>query len=426
MTALGFVILIALVVLGVPLWISILATATYFVFCVIDIDPLLLGTLMFGSVSNSVILIAVPLFILSGQLMSKGGALQPIIRLSHAFLGHIPGGPAYALIAANIVFAAMSGSGLAAVVGFAPIMIPVLTGLGYSLSFAVGLLICSSTLANIIPPAITPIFYGYITKTSVITLWTAGIIPGLMTALFLCITVYIYTRRGHYTRLPAADWRERKQALKEAWPIILMPVFVLAPLYGGVATPTEVSSIAAVYSLLLGTVFYRKLNFRLTLEAFHSTVSIMARVFIIVVVALLLNAIVTYVRLPFQISDWLSGLELNWIWFMAIIAFAFLLMGAFLDPSAIMLVAVPILLPTILSLGIDKVSFGIFNSLAVNIAGITPPYGLVLFAAMGMLNLPFHFVARACLMFYPALILALILIAFIPEISTWLPNLIGR
>jgi C4-dicarboxylate transporter DctM subunit len=152
----------------------------------------------------------------------------------------------------------------------------------------------------------------------------------------------------------------------------------------------------------------------------------MSRVFIIVVAALLLNTIVTYVRLPFDMSEWLADLGLNWIWFMVIITGAFLLMGAFLDPSAIMLVAVPILLPTIVVLGIDKVSFGVFNSLTVNIAGITPPYGLVLFATMGILNLPFHFVARACLMFYPALILSLILIAFVPEISTWLPNLIGR
>jgi C4-dicarboxylate transporter DctM subunit len=358
--------------------------------------------------------------------MARSGALTPLARLFTAFMGHIPGGPAYAVIIACIVFAAMSSTGMAGVAGFGPVIVPLMTGMGYSLSFTVGLLICASSLAGLIPPAIFPIYYGYISDTSVITLWTAGIVPGLMVAFFLAIIVFIQTRRGHYERLPAASWRERWEALKGAAPLLLMPAAVLGPLYGGYATPTEVASIAVIYSLLLGIFFYRRMTLGLFREACQSTVSIVAKIFIIIMAALLLNYAFVYVRLPYDMADWLSGLGLHWTALMAIIAVAFLLMGAFLDPVAIVMVAVPLLLPTLLVVGIDKVPFGVFTAVSVELAIITPPYGLALFAATGILNLPFSFVARSCLMFYPAVILGMILIAYIPELGTWLPNLIGQ
>jgi len=418
-------IMVLLILGGVPLFLSIFVAVAIISFTVMDVDPTILVGVMNASVSKT-LLIAVPLFLLSGQLLARSGALTPLARLLTAFMGHIPGGPAYAVIIACVLFAAMSSSGMAGVAGFAPIVIPLMTGMGYSLSFAVGLLICASSLAGLIPPAILPIYYGYISDTSVITLWTAGIVPGLMIAFFLAVTVFVHTRRGHYARLPAASWRERWEALKGAWPLLLMPAVVLGPLYGGYATPTEVASIAVVYSFIIGVVFFRKITPGLLWDACHSTVSIMARIFVILMAALLLNTAFVYVRLPYEMADWLSELGLHWAVLMVIITAAFLLMGAFLDPVAIVLIAVPLLLPTLLNVGIDKVPFGVFTGISVELAIITPPYGLALFAATGILNLPFSFVARSCLMFYPAVILGMLLVAYIPELSMWLPNLIGQ
>jgi C4-dicarboxylate transporter DctM subunit len=422
---LSIAIMVLMVMAGVPLFLSIFVAVAIISFTVMDIDPMILVGVMNTSVSKT-ILIAVPLFIFSGQLLARSGVLTPLARLLTAFMGHIPGGPAYAVIIACVVFAAMSSTGMAGVAGFAPIVVPLMTGMGYSLSFTVGLLICASSLAGLIPPAIFPIYYGYISDTSVITLWTAGIVPGLMIAFFLAVIVFVQTRRGHYQRLPSASWHERVGALKGALPLLLMPAVILGPLYGGYATPTEVASIAVIYSLLLGVVFYRKLTPGLFWEACQSTVSIMAKIFIIIMAALLLNNAFVYVRLPYDMADWLSNLGLHWTALMAIVAVAFLLMGAFLDPVAIVMIAVPLLLPTLVVVGVDKVPFGVFTGVAVELAIITPPYGLALFAATSILNLPFSFVARSCLMFYPAVILGMILVAYIPEISMWFPNLIGQ
>ncbi|OGO02029.1 MAG: hypothetical protein A2Y59_05420 [Chloroflexi bacterium RBG_13_52_14] len=422
---LSVAVMLLLVLAGVPLYLSILTAVVIISFTVMHVDPTVLIGVMNTSVSNTM-LIAVPMFIFAGQILARCGAITPLARVMTAFMGHVPGGPAYAIIVGCVVFSAMSSTGMAGVAGFAPIVVPLMVGMGYSLSFAVGLLICSSSLAGLIPPAIFPIYYGYITNTSVVTLWTASIVPGIMIAFFLAVTVFVQTRRGHYKRLPAVSWKERLVALKGALPLLLMPAVVLGPLYGGYATPTEVSAIAVIYSLFLGIVFYREMTPGSFWETCKSTVSIVSKIFLIVMAALLLNTAFVYMRLPYEIADWLSNLGLHWAALMAIVAVAFLLMGSFLDPVAIVLISVPLLLPTLAIAGIERVPFGVFTAVAVELATITPPYGIALFAAASVLNLPFSFVARACLMFYPAIVLGMILVAYVPQISMWLPNLLGQ
>jgi C4-dicarboxylate transporter DctM subunit len=416
-------ILVVLAVLGVPLFLACLAAVSFAVFVVMDVDATFMMQNMFLS-SKSFVLIAVPLFILSGQILAASGAVQPLIRLFNAFLGRIPGGPAYALILGCMLFGAMSSSALAAVAGFGPVMIPLLVQLGYSRMFAVGLLLCASTLAQLIPPSIQLIFYGYIAQESIVDLWTAGIVPGIIVAIFLGVTVLVHTRRGHYETMPTVGWGERWQAAKESWPVLLMVPVVLAPIYAGIATPTEVSAIAVAYSLFLGFVWYRGLTKRAFWDACLMTARMTGIIFVIILVFLLLNVVLTHERIPFQLGEMMTDLGGGWMVFMLVATVAFLLMGSILDPSAMMFVAVPILLPTLAVLGISKVSFGVFTTFATNLAIITPPYGLLLFAAMPLLNLPFTFVARACLMFYPALILGMLLVAYFPQLSTWLPDLI--
>lgn len=416
-------ILVVLAALGVPLFLSCLAAVAFAVFVVMDVDAtfMMQNSFLF---SKSFVLVSVPLFILSGQILAASGAVPPLIKLFNAFLGRLPGGPAYALILGCMLFGAMSSSALAAVAGFGPIVVPMLVQLGYSRMFAVGLLLAASTLAQLIPPSIQLIFYGFIAQESVLDLWTAGVVPGIIVAILLGVTVFVQTKRGHYETLPAADWGERWVALKQSWPVMLMVPIVLAPLYAGIATPTEVSAIAVVYSLFLGFVWYRGLTMQAFWDACRMTARMMGIIFIIILMFLLLNIALTHERLPFTLGEWMSDLGGGWMVFMLVATVAFLLAGAIIDPSAMMFIAVPILLPTIAVLGIDKISFGVFTTFATNLAIITPPYGLLLFATMPLLNLPFTFVARACLMFYPALIVGMLLVAFIPELSTWLPNLI--
>ncbi|MFC2058227.1 TRAP transporter large permease [Chloroflexota bacterium] len=425
MEFIGIAVLIALVILGIPIYLSILIGACVIVVLVMDLNPITVTGVMFNSVS-SYILVSVPLFVLSGQLIGRGGCLKPLANLLNAFMGHLPGGPAYAIVIACVVFAAMASSSMAAIAGFAPVAIPLLTRLGYSKKFAIGLVLVSGSMAPIIPPSVSLILYGFVTQTSVITLWTAALIPGLVQAALIMFTIWIHSRRGHYQRLPSMSWAERWKALKEGWPILLMPAAVLGPLYGGIATPSEAASIAVGYSLVLGLFIYRGLNLKELWRACLFTVEMFAAVFALVMGAFLLNMVLVYLRVPFNLSDGLANLGMNWAGFMGLMFVTYFLMGAFLDPSSILLISVPILMPTIVAMGVSPIVYGVFTVNCLEIAGLTPPYGLLLFAAAIILKEDFFFIVRSMIMFYPAVIIHPILIAYIPQMSLWLPHLLGR
>ncbi|MFC2058116.1 TRAP transporter large permease [Chloroflexota bacterium] len=422
MTTLAIVIIVVLLLAGVPIWAACFAGAILLLVLVMGMDPLMLTGVMFDKV-HIVSLIAVPLFIFSGQVLSRGGAAKPMIEVLNKFMGHIPGGPAYAMIVGCALFAAMSSTPLAAIGGFGPIMIPMMTGMGYSRRFSFGLLLTAASLAVTIPPSIPLILYGYVTETSVRDLYTAGFLPGFMMAAFLALIVLIHTRRGHYTPPSPATWPERWQAVKSGWPVMLMPLVVLVPIYVGWSTATEAAAVASVYSMVLGFLVYRKLKLRELEEALRSTVHVVAALFVIVMAAMMLSLALTYVRIPFRIGDALAGAGFNSASFLIIIILMFLLMGMFLDPASILLISAPILLPTVVGLGISPLVFGVLVVISVEIAGLTPPYGLGIFAAVVILKEEFVFIARSVLLFYPALIVGVLLVAYVPQISLFLPNL---
>ncbi|MFC2058260.1 TRAP transporter large permease [Chloroflexota bacterium] len=423
MVILGIAVLLGLIVLGMPIWGAIFGGCLIIVVLGFGLDPIIVVAVMYDKVT-SVGLIAVPLFIFSGLVLAYGGSAAPLVNVLNKFMAHIRGGPAYVVIIACAIFGAMSSSSTAAIAGFGPIMIPMMMQMGYSRRFAIGLLMGATSLAPLIPPSIPLILFGFITSTSIKDLFTAGFLPGLMLAALLAITVFIHTSRGHYTPPPKATWEERWQALKEGWPVMLMPVIILVPIYIGWFTPSEAGAVAAIYSLLLGFLVYRKLNARTLWEAASRTVHVMAMVFAIVMSAFLLSFTFTYVRVPFALNDMLTQAGLSAPAFLIIIMVAYLLMGMFLDPGAILLISPPILMPTVLSLGIDPIMFGVLVVFNVEIAGLTPPYGLHLFVASGILKEKFAFIVRSCIMFYPALIAGALLIAYIPQISLFLPHLI--
>jgi len=422
MQALGIALIVGLLIAGVPVWAAVLSGSIIIVVFVMGIDPLILTGMMFDKV-HITSLIAVPLFILAGQVLANGGAAKPLINVLNKLMGHVPGGPAYAMILGCVVFAAMSSTSFAAIGGFGPIMIPMMVQMGYSRRFAVGLLLAAASLGPTIPPSIPLILYGFVTETSVKSLYTAAFLPGVLLAGLLAVTVFFHTRRGHYTSPSPATWRERWQALWHGWPVLLMPVIVLVPIYVGWTTPTEAAAVAAVYSLFLGFVVYRELNLGRLNEALGSTVHLVTAIFLIVTSAFVLNFVLTYVRIPFQIGDALQGAGLTAASLTIILILMYLVMGMFLDPSSILLISAPILLPTVVGVGIDPIVFGVMVVICVEIAGLTPPYGIVLFATVAILKERFDFIARSLLLFYPALIAGLLMIAYIPGISLFLPNL---
>ncbi|MFC1963050.1 TRAP transporter large permease [Chloroflexota bacterium] len=419
----GIGLLIALVLMGAPVWIAIITGSSIMIVGHLDMSAIMIVRLMYEKVSQ-IALVAVPLFILSGQILSVGGAARPLVRVLNSFLGHVPGGPAYVLILACTIFGAMSSSATAAIAGFGPLMIPMMIEAGYSKKFALGLLLAAVSLAPLIPPSIPLILFGFLTETSIRDLYLAGFLPGLLLTALLSITVFIHTRGKNYTPPPKANWSERWAALKEAWPVMLMPPIVLVPIYAGWLHTSEAAVIAVLYSLVLGFVAYKKLSLRTMFESVRHTVHITAMIFAIVAAAFMLNLAFTGMRIPYELNEWLAGAGFNANTFIIVVILMYFIMGMILDPSAILMVSAPLLMPTVLGLGIDPVVFGVVVVFSIEIAGITPPYGMHLFAAVGILKVEFATCARAVLMFYPALIVGQLMIAYIHQISLFLPNLL--
>lgn len=421
MATAGLILIVVLVLLGAPVWAAVLAGASIALWAW-GMAPEVMASVMFTKLANMG-LVAVPLFIFAGQLLAVGGIAKPLIDLLSRFMGHIPGGPAYAIIGACVVFAAMSSSGLAAMAGFAPVALPLMQKTGYSKRFSIGLLICASALGPLIPPSVYLIIFGFLTEQSVKDLWSAAFFPGFMLAAFLAVTVFIHTRRGHYVAPPRATWRERREALWRAGPILLMPVIVLVPIYAGWDTATEAAAVAVVYTLFLGFVVYRELTPRKVWESAVVSAHLVSMIFLIVAGAFMLSLAFTYMRIPFKLTDFIAGAGFGSLSFPIFIIVLFLSMGMFLDPNAILMILGPLLMPVVLSLGINPLAYSVLVAVSVEIGVITPPYGLVLFAGMGILKEDFGTITRSVLLFYPALILGQFLIIYVPQISTFLPGL---
>ena len=245
---LGIGLLVFLVIVGAPVWLALGVGGATALVVGFDIDPQVIAAMTFNRV-NSITLLAIPLFLLCGEALGRGGAARPIVRFLNSIMGHVPGGPAYVIIVACMIFASMASGGLPFIAGFAPVMMPMLLEMGYDKRFAIGLMVASAGLGVLIPPSIPLIVYGFVTETSVKDLYTAAFIPGVVLASLLALTVFIHTKRGHYKAPPPASWAERWAAFKEAWPALLMPPFILVPIYNGVCTATEAASIAVVYSV---------------------------------------------------------------------------------------------------------------------------------------------------------------------------------
>ncbi len=416
---LGIGLLIAMVVAGVPIWLALGVGGSLALMRGFDLDPQLIVSMTYNHINN-VTLLSVPLFLLVGETLSRGGCAKPVVRLLISFMGHIPGGPAYVVIVACMIFAAMSSGGMAFIAGFGPLIIPMMMEMGYSKRFSIGLVVTAASLGVLIPPSIPLIVYGFVTETSVKDLYSAAFVPGGVLALLLALTVFFQTRRGHYQRLAPASWAERWAAFKEGWPALLMPPLIVIPIYTGVCTPTESASIAVVYSLFLGIVVYRKLSVGQLWQACISSGRLFSMLMMILATAFMLNQALVFMRVPFELGDALIDANMSWALFMFVVIIAFTLMGMFLDTNALLIIAPPILLPALIDLGYDPIVFGVVTVIAIELAIITPPFGMALFVAAGVLDEDFETVTRACFLFYPAMIAGLLLIALVPDIALWL------
>jgi len=377
---------------------------------------------------DAFVLLAIPFFVMAGELMNEGGITMALIRLADTLVGHIRGGLGHVNIVTNTIMAGLSGSSAADAAGTGKILIPAMTKQGYDPAFACGLTAAASVLANIIPPSITMLIYAPLASVSVGTLFMAGYIPGLIMCGFLMITCYYLARKyGYGANRKRASLAEIGVALRRSLWALGMPAIIVVGIRGGVFTATEAASVAAVYSLVVGFVVYKGLKWREMPGRFRDVMLQTVSIMLIIGASSPFAYLLVIEQIPQMIARQFSDLASNPVLLMMLMNLFLLIVGLPLEPNPALVILVPILLPIIQAAGISPVHFGVVMIVNLMIGSLTPPVGVLIFVTAGVSNTPAHRIFWKVLPFEAALIAALLLITYFPFTTLWLPRVItGR
>ena len=375
---------------------------------------------------SSYTLLAIPLFILAADIMNVGSLADRLMRFSHALVGRFKGGLGHVNIVASIIFSGMSGSAVADAVGMGRVEIQMMTKDGHiPKSYAGALTAASATIGPIIPPSIPMVLYALVSDTSVGYLFAAGILPGLLMGGMLFAINGVQARRRGFPVDNSVPLRELPRATFEAIPALMLPVILLGGIYGGVMTPTEAAAVAAGYALFISVVLYRSVSFRQLYDALLNSARSTASVGVLVAGAIAFNYVITRENVPNAIADILAQYEFSKLGFLVVINILFLILGCFIDAGAILLIIVPILIPTVQALGIDLIHFGVVAVVNAMIGLVTPPYGLLIFIVANITREPLGVIVRELLPFVIGLIVALAIVTVFPDFVLYVPRLFG-
>ncbi|MDV5859554.1 C4-dicarboxylate TRAP transporter large permease protein DctM [Pseudomonas mendocina] len=419
-----FLLLFLLMFIGVPIAAS-LGLAGSITIMLFSPDSVRSLAIKLFETSEHYTLLAIPFFLLSGAFMTTGGVAKRLIDFANACVGHIRGGLAIGAVLACMLFAALSGSSPATVAAVGSIAIAGMVRSGYPQAFGAGIVCNAGTLGILIPPSIVMVVYAAATEQSVGKLFMAGVIPGVMLGLVLMIAIYIVARIKKLPALPRASFREWLRAAREAFWGLLLMVIILGGIYSGMFTPTEAAAVAAVYAGFVALFVYKDLKIRecpkVLLESGKLTIMLM----FIIANAMLFAHVLTTEQIPQTITAWVVDLGLQPWQFLLVVNIVLLIAGAFMEPSAIILILAPILFPIAMQLGIDPIHLGIIMVVNMEIGLITPPVGLNLFVTSAVTGMPLTSVIKAALPWLMMLISFLMVITYIPAVSMALPNMLG-
>jgi tripartite ATP-independent transporter DctM subunit len=417
--------LFALAAIGAPIALAMIASATLYL-AISGQNLGLAAEQMVAGLYDSFVLLAVPLFIVAASIMNAGTISDRLLKFCVALVGHFRGGLGHVNIVASLIFSGMSGSAIADAAGIGRMIVQMMTKDGrYPAGYAGALTAASATIGPIIPPSIPMVLFALVSDTSIGYLFLGGIVPGLLMGLVLMvINTYLAGKRGFVLneKLPLS---ELPQVTKAALPALFMPVILLYGIYGGVTTPTEAAAVAAAYALLLGGVVYRALSWRNLYAVLSESARSSAAIGLIICGALIFNYIVASENIPGAVSGMLRGLEISPLAFLVSVNILLLLLGLFLDSTTIILVILPIFIPTCRELGVDLVHFGVVAIVNTMIGFITPPYGVLLFVVNATTKIPLRDMIREIWPFLGALVIALALMIVFPEIVLFVPRLAG-
>lgn len=437
-----FVMVIGFMLVGVPIAISLGLSSVLFLLWHSDTSLASVAQTLFNAFEGHYTLLAIPFFILASSFMSTGGVAKRIIRFAIAMVGWFRGGLAIASVVACMMFAALSGSSPATVVAIGSIVIAGMVKNGYSKEFAAGVICNAGTLGILIPPSIVMVVYAAATDVSVGRMFLGGVIPGLLAGLMLIVAIYIFARIKNLPKQPFVGWKEAIFAAKDASWGLLLVVIILGGIYGGIFTPTEAAAVAAVYAFLIANFVYKdmgpfadKENTKPTLVKivqafFHKDTQatlfdagkLTIMLLFIIANALILKHVLTEERIPQIIAESMLSAGLGPITFLIVVNILLLLGGQFMEPSGLLIIVAPLVFPIAIALGIDPIHLGIMMVVNMEIGMITPPVGLNLFVTAGVAKMSMMNVVKAALPWVAIMFLFLMIVTYVPWISTWLPT----
>ncbi len=414
--------LLAMFGLGVPIAVAMLICAAAGVWLSGVPLGIVVQRMSFGL--DSFTLLAIPLFLLMGNLMNATGVTHRIFGFATAMVGHWRAGLCQVNILGSVVFSGMSGSALADAAGMGAIEIRAMVAAGYRPAYAAAMSAVSATLGPVIPPSIAAVLYAFIADVSIGRMFVAGIVPGLIMAAVMMTIVHVKAGHIDYPRHPRATWPERGRTTMSALPALLAPVLLIGGMRTGIFTPTEVAAAGVLYAVLLGLLYHRETDKRALLEACRDTALSTGAIMLIVAAAHAFAWILARERIPQELTQAVVELGLTQWQLLLIINIVLLLLGMVLDTTGIMILVTPVIVPAIVKLGIDPVHFGTVMIVNMMIGLLTPPVGMALFVVSDLAKVPVAAVARECFPFVLGLIAVLMVLTYVPELTLWLPDLV--
>lgn len=417
-----FIGLFGLMLIGVPVAVALGTSTVLSMLLFTELDPMSIPQLVFDGI-NKFSLMAIPMFILAGNLLSKGSSAHRIIDFAKSMVGHLPGGLPMSAIFACIIFAAVSGSSPATVVAIGSIMFVAIKDAGYPASYAVGGITTAGSLGILIPPSIVMIVYGVTAEESIGKLFMAGVIPGLMIGAMMMFQTYWGAKRLGFKATEPAPFRERLQKLGKAFWALMVIFVVIGGIYGGIFTPTEAAAVSAVYAFVISYFVYKDIQLKDLYKVFLESAMTTSMIFFIIANAVVFAHFLTSEQIPQTIAQTILDHNVGKIGFLILVNIILFIMGQFMEPSSVVMIMVPLLLPIATELGIDPIHFGIIMVVNMELGMITPPVGLNLFVASGLTGMSLKDVVIASLPWTITIFIGLVLVTYVPAISLWLPNL---
>ena len=420
-----FGVFFVLIMLSVPIGVA-LGLATSLTICLTSsIAPVMVAQKAFTGL-DSFTLIAIPFFMLAGNLMALGGIARRIVNLADAAVGKFTGGLGMATIIGCMFFAAISGSGPATVTAMGSIMLPEMEKRGYDRAFSTGLTATAGTIGVIIPPSIPFVIYGVASGTSVGDMFKAGFIPGILIGIGLMIVCWVISKKRGYKGIEKTKSEESfLKTFLDTLPALMAPIIILGGIYGGIFTPTEAAVVATVYSLIVGKFVYHELNWKIVYESYRSTADMNGFTGLALGFSMSFAAYLTMEQIPSKVASVVLSAVSSPVAIIALIIVILLVVGCFVDNISSCLILTPVFLPMVKAIGMDPVHFGIMMTVALAIGFVTPPYGVNLFVASAVAKLKIEQVSKAAIPFLGAMFVCLLLIAYIEPISmalVWLLN----